>query len=354
MRKTIYRCISLSFFFWIVIVYCIGILSFGGYTQKPDKHWEKEVQNSQVIVAFGFGLTKDSLGNFTAGKSNEAIFNRMVDFAGNKTIIAQEGILLALKSKNCKIANTKLKNDRFVRMHPHNNHYINTFDAARFALEKIRSCNTDKHLKICIFSHDKQLKRAASDLERIARTEEQWRNYTFVIPDIKNIPFDKNSLHFQTRYAWIYFLIEIFFSRPRDFITFFLIKWGWLTGAIGIFCILTYYLFLINYRKKHKQILPKDEDNIMSLFVLSNSGIWLTLISSIILLHWFEIIHFTFNIWIGLMLGLIIGIRILMFWNHSDMYAQKPALGEPIGKMGAGCFALCFNILFGGMLGILL
>jgi hypothetical protein len=46
------------------------------------------------------------------------------------------------------------------------------------------------------------------------------------------------------------------------------------------------------------------------------------------------------------------GLRSFIFWNSTSGYEKRPALGEPVGAMGMGCFLLAGNMLLGMISGL--
>ncbi|MBN1364380.1 MAG: hypothetical protein JW976_06210 [Syntrophaceae bacterium] len=352
--KTVFKICIFFFPTWIVLAYITGILSFGSILSSQNVNQPELKEKGEIIVAMGFGINTDKKGRNLSGISNDSLLNWIAANTLPQRIIAQEGIILAKKSENCSQAAQHLSIVPFDRMHEHNSKYVNTFWAARLALKKISEVYNQKNPEIVVVAHQHQLKRAVLNLKRIAKTDKRWKEYKFIVPEIHQIPYDKHSNHIQTRHKGLYLLVETLISRPRDFLSFIFLKFGILLAAIGIILFSIYLVFRINHLRHGRLIKSRDENNMLALFILSNSGIWLFAVSIFFIMNRFGILNWQFTVLAGAATGLITGKRSMIFWNHTGSYEKKPALGEPIGAMGAGCFSLFMNVVFGAFLGWLL
>jgi hypothetical protein len=350
--KAALRFIAPSFVFWMVLFYLTGIIRFWFLDINPDGNWQEQAMQADVAIAMGFGILRGDDGVFRSGASNDSLFNWMAQNTKPKVIIAQEGILLAKNSWRCKEAAQKMKNIQLERMHEHGNRYVNTLKAARSALEKTDTIFTEKKLKIVIVCHPDQMKRCYYDLTRIAKTKSSRQDYSFIIPAIPSIPYDDKSAHLHTRNRFLFQTADILVSRPRDFVSLVIIRFAWIILPAGMILFVMYPVYRFLYRQRKKLIAVHDEDRILSLFLLSNTGLWFLLVGSAVILSWSRHSAFSFTVWMGLLIGLLAGLRSFVFWNSTSGYEKRPALGEPVGAMGMGCFLLAGNMLLGMISGL--
>ncbi|MBN2212758.1 MAG: hypothetical protein JW723_00810 [Bacteroidales bacterium] len=350
--KTTLRFLIPSFIFWMILLYLAGIIRFWFLTVTPGNNWEEEAMKADVVIAMGFGIIRDDMGNYQSGRTNDSLLNWMAKYTRPKVIIAQEGILLAKNSENCRETVQRLKNVQLVRMHGHGKQYINTLEAARYALEKANSMLPEKDLQIAIVCHPDQIKRCYFDLTRVAKTKRSWENYSFIIPDILPVPYEIKSAQIHTRSRFLFKTSDILISRPRDFISLFFIRFPWIILSVCILLIAIYGLYRFLYQQSKELIAPEDEDRILTLFLLSNTGLWFLLIGCAVMLSWSQFNNFRFTIWAGLFIGLLTGLRSSIFFNRTSCYQKRPALGEPIGALGIGCFVLAANMILGMISGL--
>lgn len=170
--------------------------------------------------------------NMLPGAANEFLLELIkAEYPEVTVIIVQEGVWLVACDRDavepCIIPGQQVK-IKIYRMHHHDpKNYLNTFEAAFCAMEKMEELNEDKAY---IFAHDLQLQRAIWDLETVRRHSlfKKWLAFTFVVPDVPDTPYPAffTSAHFQTQHEFIYKPVELFYSRPRDLWT---SKWLHLT-----------------------------------------------------------------------------------------------------------------------------
>lgn len=350
--KTALRFIAPSFIFWMVLFYLAGIIRFWFLDITPDSNREEEAMQADVAVAMGFGIIRGDDGGFKSGASNDSLFNWMAQNTRPEVIIAQEGILLAKNSGRCTEAMQKMKDIQLERMHEHGNRYVNTLEAARSALEKAETLFSEKNLKIVIVCHPDQMKRCYYDLTRIAKTKKSWQDYSFIVPAIPSIPYENESAHLHTRSRILFQTADILVSRPRDFVSLVIIRFAWIILPAGMILVVMYPVYRFLYRQRKKLIAADDEDRILSLFLLSNTGLWFLLVGSAVILSWSRFTGFRFAVWVGLLIGVLTGLRSFIFWNSTSGYEKRPAPGEPVGAMGMGCFLLAGNMVLGMITGL--
>ena len=168
-------------------------------------------QDAEIAFVFSFGYEMDG-NQIKPGEANLFLWKWI---AHNKplhlsTILVQEGVWVATDEETLK--NLGIEK---MRMHQHNPHiYVDTLNATFCALQQIQKLDKKK---ILLVAHDLQLQRVAWDFERIGHVT--CPDCVFVIPEIYNVPYPTNSIHFQTRNEFIYKIAELLIARPRDFLS---------------------------------------------------------------------------------------------------------------------------------------
>jgi len=210
----VFRFVFSGLFFFMLIY---TFISYSHYfiRANPSKNYLSGIKQANVVIAFGFGVEKDKNGNLFAGEANDSIMQWISENTDTKYIIAQKGCTLS------KFINAGV---RVIEMHPHNDSvYINTFEAAKYALNKLDSLYKTGEIKnnqVLVVVHDMQLERAAWILKKMHEKKNNKSSYQFIVPKMPSIPFPLNSNQFHTRNKFIYRVIELYISRPRDYFHF--------------------------------------------------------------------------------------------------------------------------------------
>jgi len=170
-----------------------------------------EDQNADIAVVFNFGYEMNG-DQMMPGEANQHLWEWIVN---NKplqlrTVLLQAGVWVAADEETVK----SLGIER-MRIHRHDPHiYVDTLDATFCALQQIQK--RDKK-KVLLVAHGLQIQRVAWDFERISRVI--CPDCAFVIPEIYDVPYPANSVHFQTRNEFIYKITELLIARPRDYLS---------------------------------------------------------------------------------------------------------------------------------------
>jgi uncharacterized SAM-binding protein YcdF (DUF218 family) len=197
----------LLFSFLMVFAY------FLQYLIKPNstENYQTNLKNANVVIAFGFGMEEDNHGNILAGKANDSIMKWVKENTNAKFIIAQ---------KACILSEYINPNAQIIEMHAYSSKYVNTLEASTFALQKLDSLSEYKIIQnniVVVVAHDFHLKRAAWIMNKLSKYRTHKTKYQFIIPNMPQIPFPSNSVQMHTRNKYIYTLIELYISRPRDY-----------------------------------------------------------------------------------------------------------------------------------------
>jgi hypothetical protein len=169
-----------------------------------------EDQNAEIAVVFNFGYEMNG-DRMRPGEANQYLWQWI---ASNKplqlrTILVQEGVWVAADKETLKNLGIEM-----MRIHRHDPHiYVDTLNATFCSIQQIQKLGKKK---ILLIAHDLQLQRIAWDFERISHVT--CPDCMFVIPEIHDVPYPKNSVHFQTRNEFIYKIAELLIARPRDFL----------------------------------------------------------------------------------------------------------------------------------------
>jgi len=203
-----------------VLAYTIAFMVLLGLTPDQWMHaaatqnWREETRVADTAIVLGFGYEKDASGTMQAGDANRFLLDWVIDNTSATTIFVQEGVWVAacgVSADRCTYSGRELK-----RIHFHDeNIYVNTLDTAFCAMEQMAKFDKSKAVLV---THDLQLQRATWDIERVKQRSD-WQSFTFVIPEIPDTPYPANSVQWQTRNQFIYKVVELLISRPRDFLT---------------------------------------------------------------------------------------------------------------------------------------
>ncbi len=209
-----------------VLTILCAVLAFAGYSlsflscsgpwlrAKPTKGWENRVQGIDTAIVLGFGIEKDDKDNLSAGKANRFLLAWTIKNTGARTLLVQEGTRLAALETIAK--GGKPGGQELVMIHPHDeSNYVDTLQAARFALRKMKQLGKTRAVLV---AHDLQLERASWDFAKVKRTQPEWQSIEIIIPRIPKTPFPGKSRQWHTRGGFRYKFIELFWSRPRDYL----------------------------------------------------------------------------------------------------------------------------------------
>jgi hypothetical protein len=178
---------------------------------KPSENYQTLQKNANTVIAFGFGIEENKDGKLSAGPANDTIMKWVMDNTNPKYKIAQKG---------CEISKYQNFNSQIIEMHPHGKNYISTFEAAAYALQKLDSLRKNHYLSnsdVVIIAHNYQLDRAVWIIKKIAEKKYSNSGFRFIIPDLPQMPFASNSSQLHTKNKYIYLLVELYISRPRDY-----------------------------------------------------------------------------------------------------------------------------------------
>jgi len=116
----------------------------------------------------------------------------------------------------------------------------------------------------------------------------------------------------------------------------------------GLALIISEIVFRIYLKGRTRLIEPEDENRVLYFFIAGNIGMWMFLLAAGYYMIEYLSLDIKWFILVGLIPGLISAFRNFTFWAVSDSkYRRKPALGEPVGGMAVGCFAVVLMPLFG-------
>jgi len=198
--------------FFMMLIYIFISIEMYFIRPNPSKNYLTEIKQSNVVIAFGFGIEKDPNGNLLAGQANDSIMKWISENSNANFIIAQKG---------CALSRFINAGTHVIEMHPHNDKvYVNTFEASIYALNKLDSLYKTgeiKNNKVLVVAHDMQLERAFWILKKMADKRKNAISYQFIVPNMPHIPFASNSSQIHTRNRFFYTAIELFISRPRDY-----------------------------------------------------------------------------------------------------------------------------------------
>jgi hypothetical protein len=147
----------------------------------------------------------------TAEASNQFLYELAKKQMRMKYLVAQEGVYVTALKDSIFVRSEAIQ---LIRMHPLDlKKDVNTFESSKYALMNMEKLGQQKAV---VYAHSLQLKRAATDLRRIAASNPQWKDFEFITPEIPNTPFPKHSTQWRTRNKIVYRAIELYFSRVRD------------------------------------------------------------------------------------------------------------------------------------------
>jgi hypothetical protein len=208
--ETVIRIIIFGLF---IFIFLSGFLYFAQFLILPKntENYQTLIKNANTVIVLGFGIEESNNGHLAAGISNDSIMKWVTENTNSKFIIAQKG---------CELSGYQNPNSQVVEMHPHGNKYVNTFEAAKFAMQKLDSLKNNKLISnsvVVLVAHNYQLERTAWIVDKLSETKDHKSNYQFIIPKITQIPFSSNSSQIHTKNKYLYMLVEMFISRPRDY-----------------------------------------------------------------------------------------------------------------------------------------
>jgi uncharacterized SAM-binding protein YcdF (DUF218 family) len=181
---------------------------------ETTPNWKQDLSKTDTAIVLGFGYEKDDNGAMQAGQANKFLLDWVVNNTAANTIFVQEGVWAAAcptSATHCTFAGREVR-----RIHLHDeNAYLNTLDTAFCAVEQMATFNKNKAILV---THDLQLQRAAWDFERVKQKSDSL-NFAFVLPEIPDTPYPANSVHWQTQNQFVYKIVELLISRPRDFLS---------------------------------------------------------------------------------------------------------------------------------------
>ena len=209
-----------------VLTVLSALLAFAGYSllyvscsgpwlrARPTKDWENRVKGVDTAIILGFGIAGDDNGNPRAGSANRFLLDWTAKHTGAKILLVQEGIRLA--EKEMERSDGKSIRRELVMIHPHSERsYVNTLQAACFALKKMSELGKAKAVLV---AHDLQLQRAHWDIVKAKKARPEWRHIEIIVPHVPQTPFPGDSAQWHTRGGFRYKFIELFWSRPRDYL----------------------------------------------------------------------------------------------------------------------------------------
>lgn len=158
-----------------------------------------------VILGFGYDMAGEKM---LPGPANQFLVDWVLHNEPQiQTFLVQEGVLVALSP-------TQLREKTVRRIHRHDPKiYVDTLDTAFCAMRQLQQRHAQS---VLLVSHDMQLQRAVWDFARVQR--QLCATCTLVVPPLPVTPYPAQSVHLQTRNAFLYKLLEILYLRPRDLI----------------------------------------------------------------------------------------------------------------------------------------
>jgi hypothetical protein len=179
---------------------------------SPTSQFKSEIKQADVVVVFGFGLDIDEQGNTLPGKANIGLHHWINTNISGKVIVGQYGNMLAYEDNP--------SSNSFVLMHKHNpEDYVNTFEAVLFAFNTLDSLYEEGQINknVVVLAHDMQLQRAVWVLKKLSKKNSDWQEYKIIVPKVPQISFSSTSEQKHTKYRIVYNLVELLYSRPRDY-----------------------------------------------------------------------------------------------------------------------------------------
>lgn len=212
-------------FLYTTYLYIFGILvassyfiifqtSDGWMRAVPTPEWEREVQETDTAIIFGFGYEKGDNGELLAGEANDFLYRWAVEHTAAKTIFVQEGVWAA--AANQQDARYQAAGREIKRIYKHDPAVnIHTLETVYCVLEKMKALGKKRAV---IVASDLQLARTEADFLKVTKAEKEWQDYTFVVPDIPPTPYPIKSVQWQTCSAARYKIWELC-SRVRDYLS---------------------------------------------------------------------------------------------------------------------------------------
>ncbi|MFN8488641.1 MAG: hypothetical protein U0350_13660 [Caldilineaceae bacterium] len=201
---------------WLLLISLMlyGLLFVGLVGFTPDR-WLRAVATPEtafthiprpttaVIMGFGYDMVGDQM---QPGPANQFLLDWVLKNQPQiTTLFVQEGVLVAMSP-------ALLREKTVRRIHRHDPAlYVDTLDTAFCAMRQLQR---RQEQSVLLVSHDMQLQRAVWDFERVQR--QMCSTCTLVIPELPTTPYPPQSVHLQTRNAFIYKVLELLYLRPRD------------------------------------------------------------------------------------------------------------------------------------------
>ncbi len=203
-----HRCVIFLSVLVAILVMAVQIFPLGAY---PTAGKYKDVD---AAIILGFGYEEADNGTMKPGAANEFLLEWVLEnYPQVKSIFVQEGVWVARCQSSKSICQFS-EDDRdveFIRIHQHNPKlYVNTFEAASCAINRMTEFGKKK---VILVAHDLQLWRAAMVFYRVKR--KICNDCEFIIPNVPDTPYPKNSVQFHTQNEFIYRFAEIL-ARFRD------------------------------------------------------------------------------------------------------------------------------------------
>lgn len=204
-RKGLWLLVSLAIYALLFLL-LVGLTPNRWLRARPTAESNPTTTSAPTIaVILGFGY--EMVGNaMQPGPANQFLLDWVLSRQPEiNTLLVQEGVRVALTP-------AQLRDKQVHRIHRHDPaRYVDTLDAAFCAMRQLQSL---KQTRVLLVAHDQQLQRAAWDFARVRA--QACPTCMVVIPDLPATPYPANSVHLQTRAAFIYKLIELLYLRPRD------------------------------------------------------------------------------------------------------------------------------------------
>jgi hypothetical protein len=169
-----------------------------------------ETQDAEIAIVFNFGYEMDG-DRMKPGEANQYLWEWIINNKPSqlRVILVQEGVWVAADEETLENLDIEM-----MRVHRHDPHlYVDTLNAAFCSIQQAQRLGKKK---IILVAHDLQIQRVAWDIQRISHVT--CPECAFLIPEIGDVPYPANSVHFQTRNEFVYKITELLIARPRDFL----------------------------------------------------------------------------------------------------------------------------------------
>jgi hypothetical protein len=197
----------------LLFLLLVGFLPLNRWLRaRPTKDWRRKAREVNTAIILGFGYEEDECGDMKPGKANEELLNWTIANTQATTILVQEGVWVAAcdsSEKECMKSGRQIR-----RIHRHcPRKYLTTLDTAFCAMQELEKLGKKEAVLV---THDLQLRRAVWDFEAVKQTRDNWQDFTFVVPEMPDVLYAGHSVHWQTRSEWVWRIVELLVSRPRD------------------------------------------------------------------------------------------------------------------------------------------